>query len=343
MKLLVCFVSLSAATLLAEPVGLVLSGGGAKGAYEVGVWKAMVEVGVARDVRVISGTSVGAMNGALFASVKDPAKIESLWMDRIGLLMGPFVDGVRTNLQEGLCGVADQMRLRGRYIDEGKRRFATERGILVEDLLPSEIDVITREADVRVASGMARQMVESADRLGNMEPLDGDAYRRMLFAALPKDWKDDAPDVYVTAVAKMSGRARSFLLNRESEDRRVDAIMASCAFPKLFKPVVIDGLEYIDGGCLSYGGDNTPIGPILANHPEVATVVVVYLDDEKRLGSDRVDKGGCKGKNVIEIIPSQDSQGLLGCVNSDAERAKSLVNLGYRDAIAVLKAVKKIR
>ena len=47
-------------------VGLVLSGGGAKGAYQVGVVKALVEMGV--QVDAIAGASIGALNGAVLAA-----------------------------------------------------------------------------------------------------------------------------------------------------------------------------------------------------------------------------------------------------------------------------------
>ena len=50
-----------------QEVGLVLSGGGGKGAYQVGVWKALKEYGIAQKVTTISGTSVGGLNAALFA------------------------------------------------------------------------------------------------------------------------------------------------------------------------------------------------------------------------------------------------------------------------------------
>ena len=45
--------------------GLVLAGGGAKGSYQVGVWRALMEL----DWRpqIITGTSVGSLNGAMFA------------------------------------------------------------------------------------------------------------------------------------------------------------------------------------------------------------------------------------------------------------------------------------
>ncbi|RSU13094.1 hypothetical protein CBF29_05340 [Vagococcus elongatus] len=48
---------------LSYHTGLVLAGGGAKGAYQIGVWQALMEHGV--DFQIISGTSVGALNGGL--------------------------------------------------------------------------------------------------------------------------------------------------------------------------------------------------------------------------------------------------------------------------------------
>ena len=47
--------------------GLVFAGGGGKGAYELGVWKAFKEYGVDKTIEAVSGTSVGGLNGALFA------------------------------------------------------------------------------------------------------------------------------------------------------------------------------------------------------------------------------------------------------------------------------------
>ncbi len=43
--------------------GIVLSGGGSKGAYEIGVWKAIRKLGIKYDL--VTGTSVGALNAAL--------------------------------------------------------------------------------------------------------------------------------------------------------------------------------------------------------------------------------------------------------------------------------------
>ena len=43
--------------------GLVLSGGGAKGSYEIGVWKAIKDMDI--PIVAITGTSIGALNGAM--------------------------------------------------------------------------------------------------------------------------------------------------------------------------------------------------------------------------------------------------------------------------------------
>ena len=44
---------------------LVLAGGGARGSYQVGVWRALAELGW--RPQIITGTSVGSLNGAMFA------------------------------------------------------------------------------------------------------------------------------------------------------------------------------------------------------------------------------------------------------------------------------------
>jgi NTE family protein len=46
--------------------GLVLAGGGAKGAYQLGAWQAMRELGI--EFSVVAGVSIGSINGALIAS-----------------------------------------------------------------------------------------------------------------------------------------------------------------------------------------------------------------------------------------------------------------------------------
>ncbi len=58
-------------------VGLVLSGGGAKGFAHIGVLKALEEAGVRVDY--IGGTSMGAIVGALYASGYSPQQLDSIF------------------------------------------------------------------------------------------------------------------------------------------------------------------------------------------------------------------------------------------------------------------------
>ena len=56
--------------------GLVLEGGGAKGAYHIGAYKALMEEGI--EIGGIAGTSVGALNGAILAQ-GDYEKAYEMW------------------------------------------------------------------------------------------------------------------------------------------------------------------------------------------------------------------------------------------------------------------------
>lgn len=49
--------------------GLVLSGGGAKGSYEIGVWKALQDLDI--PIAAVTGTSIGALNGAMLVQGDD--------------------------------------------------------------------------------------------------------------------------------------------------------------------------------------------------------------------------------------------------------------------------------
>lgn len=63
-------------------IGLVLDGGGGKGAYQIGVWKAMREFGLDHDVKAIAGTSIGGLNAALFVQ-GDYDLAEQIWTKEI--------------------------------------------------------------------------------------------------------------------------------------------------------------------------------------------------------------------------------------------------------------------
>lgn len=59
---------------------VVLSGGGTKGAYEIGVWKALRELSI--DYQIVTGTSIGSINGALMA-MGNFEKTEKIWQNMV--------------------------------------------------------------------------------------------------------------------------------------------------------------------------------------------------------------------------------------------------------------------
>ena len=118
-----------------ERLGLVLSGGGAKGLAHIGVLKVLEEEGIRPEV--ITGTSMGALIGGLYACGYSAGQIEEMvlgihWgdlltnklpLDRIAMEEKPYYgrfllelpfNGIRPQLPSGL--------IRGQKIDELLRR-----------------------------------------------------------------------------------------------------------------------------------------------------------------------------------------------------------------------------
>ena len=79
-------------------IGLVFDGGGAKGAYQIGVWRALRESGLEQYVTDVAGTSVGGLNAALFVK-GDLDKAVEVWTQkcstidwtRIGMCLKPLI------------------------------------------------------------------------------------------------------------------------------------------------------------------------------------------------------------------------------------------------------------
>ncbi len=59
-------------------IALVFSGGGARGAYQVGVWQALIDLGISERIAGAYGTSVGAINGAAFVQ-QDIQLAKDIW------------------------------------------------------------------------------------------------------------------------------------------------------------------------------------------------------------------------------------------------------------------------
>ncbi|MEG0737055.1 MAG: patatin-like phospholipase family protein, partial [Longicatena sp.] len=86
---------------------LVLGGGGSKGAYEIGVWKALNELDMKFDI--VTGTSIGALIGVLVVQ-DDYEKALQLW-EHLSV-EDVMVNGVNMDMDIELI-----MSQKGKYID----------------------------------------------------------------------------------------------------------------------------------------------------------------------------------------------------------------------------------
>lgn len=102
---------------------LVLGGGGGKGAYEIGVWKALREMGYANRFSCVLGTSVGALNGALFCR-NNPEMAEQIWLEDLKqeeilpVSFNRIAHAILSGNLAGLFGQDGLKRLLERYLPE---------------------------------------------------------------------------------------------------------------------------------------------------------------------------------------------------------------------------------
>ena len=270
-------------------IGLVLAGGGAKGAYEVGVYKALRELELVDNIKVISGTSIGAIN-ALFFAMDNPKVIGDSWRN---LSYSRFI--------------LNQQNTRERKLDlilEKIKSINTESGIF-EQINLNDIGLLSQ-------SGIKDVIEDYID----MEII-----------------KNSDKELYACAYNVDKERPEYFKLNDCTEEEIKDRVLASSAIPHMFKPMLIDGMRYSDGGIHSplYSKnniDNVPIAP-LRNY-ECDLIIVVYLSNK-----DKVNKKGFEDAKVIEIYPSSSLEVIsgMGSLNLRKNTIEGNIELGYRDAM----------
>jgi NTE family protein len=209
-------------------VVLVLQGGGALGAYQVGVYQALCEAGIEPDW--VIGTSIGAINAALICG-NEPAhrldRLNDFWarIERQGFGASPLDPF-------GIAGVLGTMS-------------TVMRGI------PSFF--VPNQA---LRGTHAESAVEHASYYSTA-PL-----RETLQTLI--DWpclSEGRTRLTVGAVNVCSGAMRYF--DTRDETLGVEHVMASGALPPAFGAVRIDGEPYWDGGIYS----NTPIEAVLDDKP----------------------------------------------------------------------------
>jgi len=114
--------------------GLVLEGGGTKGAYHLGVLKAVSELGI--EISDIVGTSIGAVNGALFAQ-GDFDILSEIWreisMDKIFEIPEDIKDKNQMFDRRNISSVANEIiKRKGLDISPFEKLL---RGVIYEDKL----------------------------------------------------------------------------------------------------------------------------------------------------------------------------------------------------------------
>ncbi|GAA6493280.1 MAG TPA: ornithine carbamoyltransferase [Candidatus Bariatricus faecipullorum] len=171
--------------------GLVFDGGGARGAYQIGAWKALREAGV--PVTAVAGTSVGALNGALVC-MGDVEKAEEIWksitfsrvMDVDDQLMeqlfqkelpfGVFLKELWNVLSDGGVDVTPLRELIHEAVDEQKVRESSIRFFLLTFSVSDrkELDLAVEDIEEGLLEDF---LLASAYLLGfKNEPLHGKTY-----------------------------------------------------------------------------------------------------------------------------------------------------------------------
>ncbi|WP_321387066.1 patatin-like phospholipase family protein [uncultured Enterococcus sp.] len=95
----------TARKVLTYNTALVLGGGGARGAYQIGVWQALKELEI--PIQIITGTSVGALNGALIVQ-DDFEEAKDMWekIETKKILSFPMKDNTQNTLPDMLRQMA---------------------------------------------------------------------------------------------------------------------------------------------------------------------------------------------------------------------------------------------
>jgi NTE family protein len=208
---------------------LVLQGGGALGAYQVGVYQAMHEAGIEPDW--VIGTSIGAINASLIAGNPPERRIERL--DAFWRQMEDAVASTEMLDWFGLGNLAANMATMTRGIPNFfKPNLHALRG---------------STAPLGVESASYYSTAPLRDTLHSLVDFEylGQCHTRMT----------------VGAVNVCTGRMHYF--DTRELPLTVDHVMASGALPPAFGAIRINGEPYWDGGIYS----NTPIEAVLDDKP----------------------------------------------------------------------------
>ena len=261
---------------------IVLSGGGALAAYEVGVMWAILSGETAAtgyqplDPGIVTGTSAGALNAAIMVSHLDagvPQALEYLkhvWLDELAAQPGSGDNGVFRVRAEPISAFSPASAfnpVRGNPL-QPLRTFAGD----VSSLLGT---FVRRGSDFFFSSRSLASRIAQLPDLGAF--ISTDALPATLRRVIDLDAIGSSPHALrIAATNWTSGTVKIFSNQELSGDTGLLAIQASTAIPGLFRPVVIGEDSYVDGGLIM----NTPLRPAIA--AGASELHVIYLDPDVR-------------------------------------------------------------
>jgi NTE family protein len=326
-----------------DRVGLVLSGGGAKGAYQVGVIKYLAEAGI--EIQAVSGASIGALNGSIIAGAINLKAayqtLNDLWQ---ALAKEP-------PLKLNGVGVGSYLAY---FLLMGSSRFSPiSRSVLLSaktlkktsEALPKWVKAYIKELNILnnidfslVQQSPIRALIDrytSPEVLAKGLPLYLSAYQT---DGIINDLANTALGMLGISDTKAS---RFFHVQSFSCDKQQDVIFASAALPVLFTPQNIDGEAYSDGGLGGWrkSQGNTPIAP-LVEQEKCSHVIVTHLTD----GSSW-DRHDFPNTTILEIRPkvpiTKESQ-FKDLLSFKASKINEWIDQGYDDAKRCIGQVKDV-
>jgi NTE family protein len=260
-------------------LGLVLSGGGARGAFQVGVYERLLrDPRFANGPAVISGTSAGAINGALIAAGRSPRQMMEFWS---GIADDPPATASRLFFSSAFRTVARlaadellHLLVSGRrwraLLQRARNHFPPRRGdliaLMVEYLLTARFELVSH-----LLEGIREPFLVNTRQLRDrlVDTFGGERIpsRGVQLAINTVDAHTGNVVRYVTADTPVTRTPDYAIVDAIT----VDMVLASASIPLLFPPVQIGRHLLWDGGLLV----NTPLAPVVAmGADEIITVLV---------------------------------------------------------------------
>jgi len=278
--------SISTRTIDGGKLGLVLSGGGARGPFQVGVYDRLLDDRrFAEGPAVLSGTSAGAINAAMIACGFSPQEMMDFWyeiaddppvMVSSRFFRSAFATFARLAIDEMLRAPkrarSDFKRFVARARHHWPPRVGTLSALVVDYYLSCRFDLVSQLLD-----GIKEPFLAETGRLRErLTKLFGGARvpakRRLAINAV--DVHTGRIVRYVTAPVPVVPASEYIVVPAIS----VDMVLASASIPLLFNPVPIGARLLWDGGLLV----NTPLAPAVALG---ADQIVTVLVTERHRGS----------------------------------------------------------